>query len=70
MDATRFEPQFRQVNELLLHLRGLVLVRELLAERGASLGDLQEHSDEIERVRDRLARLVRSTGGGAFSAAA
>jgi hypothetical protein len=70
MDVSRFEPQFREVNDLLLQLKGLVLVRELLWERGATAGELKEHSDEIERVRGRLARLVRTTGGGALSAAA
>jgi hypothetical protein len=48
------------VEDLLLHLKGLVLVRELLARRGASQAELDEHSAEIERVRDRLARAVRS----------
>jgi hypothetical protein len=66
---TRFE-QFRELDKLVLHLKGLVLVRGLLEERGATAGELREHSDEIERLRERLARLVRTTGGGAQRAAA
>ena len=59
----------REVNDLLLSLKGLVLVRALLGDRGASSRELREHSDEIERLRARLATLVRE-GGGAYSAAA
>jgi len=69
MNVTRFEHQFREVDDLLLSLKGLVLVRALLTERGASAAELREHSDEIERLRARLAALVRE-GGGAYSAAA
>jgi hypothetical protein len=69
MNPTRFRRQFREVDDLLLHLKGLVLVRELLEERGASAVELREHGDEIERLRGRLAELVRN-GGGAHSAAA
>lgn len=47
------------VDDLVLHLKGLVLVRDLLASRGASKIELDEHSAEIERVRERLAGLVR-----------
>ena len=69
MNVTRFERQFREVDDLLLSLKGLVLVRALLAERGASAAELREHGDEIERLRARLALVVRE-GGGAYSAAA
>jgi hypothetical protein len=48
------------VDDLVLHLKGLVLVRNLLELRGASQPELDEHSAEIERVRERLARVVRS----------
>ena len=43
-----------QVDDLLLHARGLVLVREVLARRGASHDELDAHSRELERVRDQL----------------
>jgi hypothetical protein len=49
----------RDVDDLLLHIRGLVLVHDLLAERGASTSELRAHRDEAERLRDRLADLIR-----------
>jgi len=57
------------VDDLLLSLKGLVLVRALLEDRGATAGEIRAHGDEIERLRARLAELVRE-GGGAYSAAA
>jgi hypothetical protein len=50
-----------ELDELLLHLRGLVLVRQILAQRGATDEELDQHTAEIERVRDRLAQLVRES---------
>jgi hypothetical protein len=52
----------RQVDELLLQARGLVLVRHVLAERGVSRAELDAHTQELERVRARLADAVQ---GGA-----
>jgi hypothetical protein len=60
----------RELNDLVLHLKGLVLVRGLLEARGASTEEIREHSDEIERVGERLAQLGRTEGGGAQRAAA
>jgi hypothetical protein len=57
-----------EIDELLLRLRGLVLVRDLLAQRGASRAELDAHSDEIERVRDRLADTIRGRSNGARAA--
>jgi hypothetical protein len=54
--------KFGEVDERLLHLKGLILVRGLLERRGASEAELREHSDEIARVRAELAQLVQ-TGG-------
>jgi hypothetical protein len=51
---------FRRIDDLVLQLKGLVLVRELLRNRGASLEELDEHGAEIDRVRTRLAELVQS----------
>jgi hypothetical protein len=48
----------REIDDLLLQARGLVLVRPILAERGASQDDLDAHTRELERVRARLASLV------------
>lgn len=47
-----------EIDDLLLRLRGLVLVRELLAARGASPAELDAHSREADRVRTRLAALI------------
>jgi hypothetical protein len=48
----------REIDDLLLHVRGLVLVRGLLAERGASRDELDAHTRELHRLRRRLARLI------------
>ena len=50
---------FRELDDLVLRLKGLVLVRDLLRKRGATRTELDEHSAEINRVRARLADLVR-----------
>ena len=47
-----------ELDNLLLDVRGLVLVRELLAERGATSAELDAHTDELERRRRRLAAMV------------
>jgi len=54
--------KFGEVDDRLLHLKGLILVRGLLEKRGASEAELAEHSDEIARVRAELAHVVQ-TGG-------
>jgi hypothetical protein len=48
----------RELDDLLLRLKGLVLVRALLEERAASAAELDAHSTEIARVRAKLARVV------------
>jgi hypothetical protein len=48
-----------EIEELLRRIRGLVRVRELLRERGASEAELEEHSAEIGRLQWRLAQEVR-----------
>jgi hypothetical protein len=53
--------KFGDVDERLLHLKGLILVRGLLERRGASEAELLEHSDAIARVRSELAQLVESS---------
>jgi hypothetical protein len=50
---------FRKLDDLVLHLKGLVLVRELRERRGADEGELLMYGVEIDRVRSRLARLAR-----------
>jgi len=46
------------VDDLVLHLIGLIRVRELLKQRGAGEAELEAHSAEIGRLAWRLARLV------------
>jgi hypothetical protein len=52
----------RKVDDLLLQARGLVLVRGLLAERGATAGELQAHTAELTKVRRKLAELIGDAG--------
>jgi hypothetical protein len=61
--------RFGELNDLVLQLKGLVLVRELQETRGADSNELVMYDAEIERVRDRLATVVRE-GGGAERVAA
>lgn len=52
--------QERQVEELLLHLRGLVFVRAILEQRGAPQPELAQHGSEVARVRADLARTAQA----------
>jgi len=54
------ENGFRELDDLILHLKGLVLVRTLRERRGAEANELLMYGAEIERVRDQLANLVRT----------
>jgi hypothetical protein len=47
-----------QVDDLLLDARGLVLVREVLARRGATRAELDAHTQELKRVRRRLVAAI------------
>ena len=70
MNAIEYDRDTHEINDVLTELKGLVLVRPILETRGVSNEELERHMDEIDRVRSRLAELVRSSGGGAESAAA
>ena len=48
-----------EIDDLLLRARGLVLVRDLLAERGIPSNEIEAHDAELERVRAHLADLIR-----------
>jgi hypothetical protein len=48
----------REIDDLLLHIRGLVLVREILKQRGASAAELQAHTEELERLKNQLAQVA------------
>jgi hypothetical protein len=50
---------FRELDDLVLHLKGLVLVRRLREQRGADADELEMYRTEIERVRDQLASIVK-----------
>jgi hypothetical protein len=49
----------RDIDDLVLQLKGLVHVRALLETRGASTAELDAHSDEIARIRAELASRVQ-----------
>ena len=51
-----------EIEQLLLEVRGLVLVKGLLKRRGVSRAELEAHGQEIERARRRLADLIGSRG--------
>jgi hypothetical protein len=58
----RLVESFRRLDDLVLDLKGLVLVRRLREEHGADEGELLMYGAEIDRVRSRLAGLPRSEG--------
>jgi hypothetical protein len=53
-----------EVDDLLLHVRGLALVRDLLVDRGASDAEIEAHTDELERRRRELAGLIGGDDDG------
>ena len=52
----------RELDDLVLQLKGLVHVRALLESRGASRPEIDQHVVEIERVRARLAQIGKESG--------
>ena len=70
MNAAEYNRGTYEINDVLTQLKGLVLVQPILEARGVSDEELERHMDEIDRVRSRLAELVRTSGGGVQSAAA
>lgn len=61
------DPQ-RAVDDEIGHIKGLVLIRRLLAERGAPTGELRECDAVIAESRRQLADLA--IRAGAYSSAA
>ena len=51
---------FRKLDDLVLHLKGLVLVRRVRQGRGADEAELLMYGAEIDRVRSKLASLARN----------
>jgi hypothetical protein len=58
--TTTYLPLESELDRVLLHIKGLVFLRALLEEQGASEAEMAEHTDELERERERLAQLVRA----------
>jgi hypothetical protein len=58
-------PCFHELDDLVLHLKGLVLVREVRKRDHAGDDELENYDDEIGRVRERLARVFWAGGGAA-----
>jgi len=54
--------RFTELDDLVLHLKGLVVVRNLLRSRGAGPDELGMFNAAIDRDRDRLAEFVRRDG--------
>ena len=59
---TAAAPPFRELDDLVLHLKGLVLVKGVRERSGADDEELTMFGAEIERVREQLAEYVRSAG--------
>jgi hypothetical protein len=53
---------FRELDDLVLHLKGLVIVQGLREQSGADDLELAQYGAEIERVRKQLAEYVRGAG--------
>jgi predicted SpoU family rRNA methylase len=51
---------FHQLDDLVLQLKGLVLVRKFREQRGADVEELTMYGAEIDRVRQSLASLMKS----------
>jgi hypothetical protein len=62
MRGEAVDQYFRELDGLVLHLKGLVLVKKLRQREGADEGELGMYRAEIERVRERLAGLVMAQG--------
>jgi len=51
----------REIDDLLLQMRGLAVVRDILSSRGASSAEITAHTQELESVRSRLTELISGT---------
>lgn len=53
---------FRELDDLVLHLKGLVLVQGVRERGGADDDEIAMYGAEIDRIRDELAQYVRGAG--------
>ena len=60
----------REIDDLLLDIRGYALVRDMLVARGATAGEIESHSRALARTRARLAELIRGPGSRSSEARA
>jgi hypothetical protein len=60
LKKTRSVPSFRELDDLVLHLKGLVLVTGLRERNGADDDELGMYRAEIDRLRDELAEFVKT----------
>ncbi|HSC49741.1 MAG TPA: hypothetical protein VLD16_05700 [Gaiellaceae bacterium] len=54
--------EFRELDDLVLHLKGLVLVQGVRERGGADESELAMYAAEIDRVREQLADYARGAG--------
>ena len=47
-----------EIDELLMRIKGLVYARAILEERGVDSAVIEQHTGELERLRERLAAVV------------
>jgi hypothetical protein len=47
-----------EIDELLVRIKGLVYARAILEERGVDAAVIEQHTRELERLRERLAAVV------------
>jgi hypothetical protein len=57
-DTNRSVLLSREIDDLLLDVRGLILVRDLLAERGATTAEIAAHTNELQRRRRQLVDML------------
>jgi hypothetical protein len=57
-----------EIEQLLIEVRGLALVKGLLKKRGVSRAELEAHGVELQRARARLAELVSARSFGTADA--
>jgi hypothetical protein len=61
MTATLALPSSSELDDLVLHLKGVVLVNGVRELDGADEAELDMYREEIARLRDQLAEVVKST---------